>query len=106
MAVLAGVDIMCFANNVPGSQTRKVDLIFSAIKSAVAKGEITPQRIDESFKRIMKLKKESLNKTDYKALAKHIMSTPANTAILIDSSKPYCFEIASICISSENTTPR
>ena len=69
-AVLAGVDIMCFANNVPGSQTRKVDLIFSAIKSAVAKGEITPQRIDESFKRIMKLKKESLNRTDYKALTK------------------------------------
>jgi len=70
MAIQAGVDIMCFANNVPGSQKRKVELIFATIKDAVAKGTITPKRIDESFKRIMKLKQE-LNidyKTEYKRL--------------------------------------
>jgi beta-N-acetylhexosaminidase len=70
MAIQAGVDIMCFANNVPGSQKRKVDLIFSAVKDAVAKGVITPQRINESYRRIMKLKEE-LNidyKTEYKRL--------------------------------------
>jgi beta-N-acetylhexosaminidase len=70
MAIQAGVDIMCFANNVPGSQKRKVDLIFSAVKDAVAKGVITPQRIDESYRRIMKLKGElSMDyKTEYKRL--------------------------------------
>jgi beta-N-acetylhexosaminidase len=71
MAIQAGVDIMCFANNVPGSQKRKVDLIFSAVKDAVAKGVITPQRIDDSYKRIMKLKGE-LN-TDYKTEYKRLL---------------------------------
>lgn len=70
MAIQAGVDIMCFANNVPGSQKRKVELIFATVKDAVAKGTITPQRIDESYKRIMTLKRD-LNvdyKTEYKRL--------------------------------------
>lgn len=58
MAILAGVDVLCFANNVPGSQKQKVERIFSVIKQAVAKGEISTQRIDESYKRIIKLKGE------------------------------------------------
>ena len=59
MAILAGVDILCFANNVPGSQKRKVELIFSVIKNAVDSGEISAQRINESYKRIIKLKNET-----------------------------------------------
>ncbi len=58
MAILAGVDVLCFANNVPGSQKQKVERIFSVIKEAVTKGEITAQRIDESYHRILKLKTE------------------------------------------------
>jgi beta-N-acetylhexosaminidase len=58
MAIVAGVDILCFANNVPGSQKQKVERIFSVIKGAVIKGEISAQRIDESYQRIMKLKSE------------------------------------------------
>jgi beta-N-acetylhexosaminidase len=58
MAIMAGVDILCFANNVPGSQKQKVERIFSVIKGAVAKGEISAKRIDESYQRITKLKKE------------------------------------------------
>ncbi|MFM8914359.1 MAG: glycoside hydrolase family 3 protein [Flammeovirgaceae bacterium] len=70
MALQAGIDIMCFANNVPGSQKRKVELIFATVKDAVAKGMITPQRIDESYRRVMKLKKELVidYKTEYKRL--------------------------------------
>ena len=59
LAILAGVDILCFANNVPGSQKRKVELIFSVIKNAVNSGEISAQRINESYKRIVKLKNET-----------------------------------------------
>jgi beta-N-acetylhexosaminidase len=58
MAILAGVDVLCFANNVPGSQKQKVERIFSVIKGAVTKGEISAQRIDESYQRIIKLKRE------------------------------------------------
>ncbi len=58
MAITAGVDVLCFANNVPGSQKQKVERIFSVIKGAVTKGEISAQRIDESYHRIMKLKSE------------------------------------------------
>ncbi len=65
MAIQAGVDIMCFANNVPGSQKRKVELIFATVKDAVAKGVITPQRIDESYRRVMMAKREMM--IDYKA---------------------------------------
>ena len=60
MAILAGVDILCFANNVPGSQKVSPQRIFSVIKEAIKNGEITPQRINESYQRITRLKKEAI----------------------------------------------
>lgn len=56
LAILAGVDILCFANNVPGSQKILPQRIFEIIKTTVAKGEISANRIDESYQRIKKLK--------------------------------------------------
>lgn len=58
MAVLAGVDIMTFSNNISGSDERTVDKVHSIIRGMVTKGIITETRIDESFDRIMKLKRE------------------------------------------------
>lgn len=58
MAILAGVDIMTFSNNISGSDERTVDKVHSIIRGMVKKGIITEARIDESFDRIMKLKKE------------------------------------------------
>ncbi len=85
LAILAGVDVLCFANNVPGSQKQKVERIFSVIREAVTKGEISAQRIDESYQRIMKLKKEidlssvSDYKTEFKKLEDRFEeSTEAN----------------------------
>jgi beta-N-acetylhexosaminidase len=76
MAIIAGVDILCFANNVPGSQKQKVERIFTVIKTAVAKGEVSQQRINESFQRIMKLKRETdLSVADYKTEFKKIEDT-------------------------------
>jgi beta-N-acetylhexosaminidase len=57
LAINAGVDILCFSNNIQGSETRTVDRVFEIIRSAVNKGEISPARIDQSFARIMSLKK-------------------------------------------------
>lgn len=56
LALLAGVDIMTFSNNIQGSDVRTVDKVHSIVKDLVRKGVITEARIDESFKRIMSLK--------------------------------------------------
>jgi beta-N-acetylhexosaminidase len=56
-AIDAGVDIMCFSNNIAGSDTRTVDAVHTIIKDLVATGAISRQRIDESYRRIMRLKK-------------------------------------------------
>lgn len=57
LAINAGVDIMCFSNNIQGNEVRAVDKVHSIIKSFVASGEIPKSRIEESFQRIMELKK-------------------------------------------------
>lgn len=58
MAILAGVDIMTFSNNISGSDERTVDKVHSIIRGMVKRGVISEARIDESFDRIMKLKRE------------------------------------------------
>ncbi len=56
LAINAGVDIMCFSNNIQGSDVRTVDIVHAMIRKMVTKGEITPKRIDESYRRIIQLK--------------------------------------------------
>lgn len=56
LAVNAGVDIMCFSNNIQGTEERTVDRVHAIIKGFVASGEIPLARIDESFHRVMRLK--------------------------------------------------
>jgi beta-N-acetylhexosaminidase len=58
LAVNGGVDIMTFSNNIQGSDERTVDKVHSLIKGMVEKGIIKKERIDESFARIMKMKKQ------------------------------------------------
>lgn len=56
LAINAGVDIMCFSNNIQGSEARTVDKVHQIIKGFVASGQIKKEVIDASFKRIMTLK--------------------------------------------------
>lgn len=58
LAINASVDIMCFSNNIPGSEERTVDRVHRIIKKMVQTGEIKRERIAESYKRIMELKKK------------------------------------------------
>jgi beta-N-acetylhexosaminidase len=58
LAISAGVDIMIFSNNIAGSDVRTVDRVHAIIRDLVVRGEISPARIDESFRRVMKLKKQ------------------------------------------------
>src|SRR6188768_1843740 len=49
LAILAGVDIMTFSNNISGSDERTVDKVHQIIKDFVKKGDISTERIDQSY---------------------------------------------------------
>lgn len=71
LAINAGVDIMCFSNNIQGNEVRTVDKVHSIIKDFVASGQIPKSRIEESFRRIMELKK-SIRQSDAKSLQSQV----------------------------------
>ncbi len=56
LAINAGADVMLFANNVPSNERRSPAQIHAIIAGYVASGEITKERIQESYGRIMQLK--------------------------------------------------
>lgn len=60
LAINAGVDIMTFSNNIHQSEERTVDRVHRIIKDQVNGGKISRERIDESYRRIMALKKKYL----------------------------------------------
>src|SRR5258706_1679636 len=53
LAVNAGIDIMCFSNNISGEEWRRLDRGHNVLKNFVPRGEIPKARIDDSFRRIM-----------------------------------------------------
>jgi beta-N-acetylhexosaminidase len=57
LSILAGVDILLFCNNVPGSEERKVENIHQIITQLVKSGKISEARINQSYQRIMAWKK-------------------------------------------------
>lgn len=58
LAIVAGVDIMCFSNNIQGVENRTVDHVHRIIRHLIDTGAISAKRIDESYRRIMTLKKK------------------------------------------------
>ena len=56
LAIKGGVDIMTFSNNIQGSDERTVDKVHTIIKALVMNGQIKRERIEESYRRISKLK--------------------------------------------------
>lgn len=61
-AILAGVDILMFSNNIAGANQYSARNVHTTIKKMVLAGEIPISRIDESFERIMKMKAGLSNK--------------------------------------------
>ena len=60
LAINAGVDVMLFSNNIQGSEERTIDTVHSIIKKLVAENRVPISRIEESYRRILKLKAERL----------------------------------------------
>ena len=77
LAINAGVDVMCFSNNIAGSDERTVDKVHAIIKKLVQSGQVTPARIDESFQRILQLKSRMGNRdvAAYKAEIAKLQNT-------------------------------
>lgn len=71
LAITAGVDIMTFSNNISGTEERTVDMVHQIIKDFVNRGVISPERIDQSYRRVMKLK-ERLVKPEDEILRKEL----------------------------------
>jgi beta-N-acetylhexosaminidase len=55
-AINSGIDILCFANNIPMGDKSSAEIIHAIIRKAVDDGAISKKRINQSYKRIMKLK--------------------------------------------------
>jgi beta-N-acetylhexosaminidase len=77
LAVNAGVDIMTFSNNITGSDERTVDRVHAIIRSMVENGQIRKERIDQSYRRIMKLKSQLGTKDQVALLKKQLVTTQA-----------------------------
>jgi beta-N-acetylhexosaminidase len=56
LAINAGIDILCFSNNIQNTDQRNVEVIHGTIRKLISNGQITRERIDQSYRRIMKLK--------------------------------------------------
>ena len=59
LAINAGVDVLLFGNNVGTYDPEIAEKANAIIRSLVEKGDITPKRIDASYRRIMTLKQRT-----------------------------------------------
>jgi beta-N-acetylhexosaminidase len=93
-AINAGVDIMTFSNNISGSDLRTVDKVHEIIKQMVASGEIKQSRIDESYRRIISLKKRLV--IDSESLQAEIDKAAIENRMLKDTLKKKEEEIVAL----------
>jgi beta-N-acetylhexosaminidase len=61
LAINAGIDILCFSNNIQNTDQRNVEVVHDVIRKLVTNGDIKRERIDQSYRRIMKLKSKLNN---------------------------------------------
>jgi beta-N-acetylhexosaminidase len=57
LAITAGVDIIAFSNNIPFSRGANANRLHEIITSLVEEGALSPDRIDQSYQRIIRLKR-------------------------------------------------
>lgn len=65
LAIDAGVDILLYSNNIPGSDEHQAAVVHRIIKELVTSGQIPESRIRESFLRIIKLKTQLFPMTQF-----------------------------------------
>lgn len=58
LAVNAGVDVLMFSGNIPGTKTPTIDRVFAAFEKLVAEGKINKDQLLTSYHRIQATKKQ------------------------------------------------
>ncbi|MDH5605127.1 MAG: glycoside hydrolase family 3 protein, partial [Cyclobacteriaceae bacterium] len=58
LSINAGIDIVCFSHNLPDDRESNAEKVHRTIRELVMEGAIRESRIDESYRRIMRLKKQ------------------------------------------------
>jgi len=56
LAINAGIDIVCFSHNLPDARESNAEIVHRTIRELVDEGAIPESRIDQSYRRIIKLK--------------------------------------------------
>ncbi len=87
LAINAGVDILCFSNNIQGSENRSVNRVHGIIRALVESGQIKRERIVESFDRIMKLKL-AIGSTTEANLRRELNASQQELSVLKKSNPP------------------
>jgi beta-N-acetylhexosaminidase len=91
LALNAGIDIICFTNNVSPADQVTADYVISTVKKMVLDGEIKRERIDESYRRIMKLKSKLATGDQFSRVQKELAKTRAElnaaNAVLLEHKK-------------------
>ena len=57
LGLTAGIDVFIFSNNIPGATVYAPENVHATIRRLVEAGRITPERINESYQRIVALKR-------------------------------------------------
>lgn len=98
LAIKGGVDIMTFSNNISGSEERTVDKVHEIIQSLIQRGEISTARIDESYRRVMKLKSKLSTQTSPEVARSHekILQLEEEQEVLLKKNKALQQEVASM----------
>ncbi len=96
LAINAGVDIMTFSNNITGSDQRTVDRVHQIIRSMVESGQISKERIDESFRRVMAVKSKMAQKDEAVFLKQRLAEVEAKLEKSIGENKMLQEEIKSL----------
>lgn len=60
LSINAGVDVIMFANNVDANDQKSATEVFNLIKKLVLQGDISEERINKAYQRILALKNKSL----------------------------------------------
>ncbi len=81
LSINAGIDVLCFSNNIQGSEERTVNKVHAIIRSMVEKGQISRARIDKSYRRIMMLKAR-MNKLPEENLVRDLEASRNEAAAL------------------------
>ena len=56
MAVNAGIDVLMFSGNIPGTETPTIERVFATFNKLIEEGKISEKRLLESYERIQAVK--------------------------------------------------